>query len=92
MAAISATTPQTVTTQSQTRIDQSNPQFRENKNIREKLDLTRPSGTTPSRAQETETRNYKEAQQLLASENTQTTKDTSTPVGQRRGSVLDLSV
>ncbi len=91
MAAISATTPQTVTTQSQTRIDSTNPQFRENKNIREKLDLTKPSGTSAARTQATETRNYKEAQQLLASE-TKTTNESTTPVGQRRGSVLDLSV
>ncbi len=91
MAAISAFTPQTVTTQSQTRIDSSNPQFRENKEVREKLDLTKPSGTTPARAQDTETRNYKQAEKLLASENKAST-DTSTPVGQRRGSVLDLSV
>jgi hypothetical protein len=91
MAAISATTPQTVTTQSQTRIDSSNPQFRENKNIREKLDLTKPSGTSAARTQATETKNYKEAQQLLASE-TKTTNESATPVGQRRGSVLDLSV
>lgn len=91
MAVISATTPQIVTTQSQTRIDSSNPQFRENKNVREKLDLTKPSGTDLARAQATETKNYKEAEKLLASE-TKASTDTTTPVGQRRGSVLDLSV
>lgn len=91
MVGISATTPQTVTTQSQSRIDSSNPQFREGKSIRDRLDLTSPRGSSLSRTQESETRNYQDTEKLMA-EQRKTDLESGPVTGKRRGSLLDMSV
>ena len=88
MGPVSVTTPSPVTTQS--RVDQTGPQQRDAKALKEKLDLVKPSGTSTARSQQSETRNYEESNQLIA--NNQNEKDSQVRTGQKRGSLLDVSV
>jgi hypothetical protein len=88
MGPVSVSPPSPLITQTQNRVDSTNSQFRDPQALREKLDLSRPSGTSLSRSQTVETRNYKESEKLANNQNVQTTQ----PSGQRRGSLLDLSV
>lgn len=75
----------------QNRVDSSNPQFRDTQALRERLDLTKPSGTSAARSQKSETRDYQNSEELLAS-NQNKDESTSTRGGNRRGGVLDISV
>ena len=88
MGPVSVSNPSPLITQTQSRVDATNPQLRDPKALREKLDLPKPSGTSASRSQTVETRNYKESEKLANNQNTQVTQ----PSGQKRGSLLDLSV
>ncbi len=88
MGPSSITTPPAISTQS--RVDQTGPQLRNEKALKEKLDLVKPQGTSAARSQKTETRNYEESQQLIA--NNENQKDSQVRTGQKRGSLLDVSV
>lgn len=88
MGPVSVTTPSPLINQTQNRVDSTNSKFRDPQALREKLDLAKPSGTDAARSQSVETRNYRESEKLAYEQNTQSTQ----PTGQRRGSLLDLSV
>ena len=89
MGPVSTTSPLQAYSQT-SRIDQTGPQLRDQKALQEKLDLVNPQGTSPARSQQSETRNYQDTKTLLANADTQ--KDTTVSTGQKRGSLLDLSV
>lgn len=73
----------------QNRVDSTNPQFRDTQTVRERLDVTKPTGTDSARSQKAETRNYKESDKL-ASADSETTQQSKS--GNRRGGILDISV
>lgn len=92
MGPVSSSTSSPSLNVTQSRVDSTNPQFRDTLAARERLDLTKPSGTSAARSQKTETRDYQNSEQLLAN-NEETTNDTlTTRGGGRRGSTLDISV
>ena len=76
----------------QGRTDSVNPQFRDTQALRERLDLTKPSGTSAARSQKSETRDYQSSEELLVSSNENKDDSSSTRGGNRRGGVLDISV
>lgn len=88
MGPSSITTPPSISTQS--RVDQTGPQLRNQKALQEKLDLVKPQGTSTARSQQAETRNYQDSEQLIA--NAENQKDSQVRTGQKRGSLLDVSV
>jgi hypothetical protein len=75
----------------QSRVDSTNPQFRENQAARERLDLTKPSGTSAARSQKPETRDYQNTEKL-ATNDTRSEDTRSTSGSSKRGVVLDISV
>lgn len=91
MGPLSSAQPSPSLNLTQSRMDSTNPQFRENQAARERLDITKPSGTSAARSQKTETRDYQNTEKL-ASADTRSEDTRSTSGGGKRGGVLDISV
>lgn len=73
------------------RADATSTQFKDSVALRERQDATKTQGTTPARSQQTETRDYRNSDRLLASVDVKDTL-TDTRGGGKRGGVLDISV
>lgn len=89
MGPVSVSTPSPALNPLQNRVD-SNP-VKDDKKVVEKLDITKPSGTSVARSQKTETRDYQQSDELVASNQNRDTAPTSQGGG-KRGSILDISV